>query len=203
MYKVFVNNKPLIITESIPNNLGYADHAVEASKINDLASFVKEYEKETRIACVYLVDKDVKNLWRNFKSNYRRIYAAGGVVKNQDDKLLYIYRSGKWDLPKGKMEEGENIPETAVREVEEECGISKLAIVKELPTTYHTYEDKQGDVLKIVYWHEMYTEDRSELVPQAEEGIEKACWLGKDSLKDIYKNTFASIKYLLEEYYSY
>ena len=120
--------------------------------------------------------------------------------KNQNNQLLYIYRSGKWDLPKGKVEKDEDIGETAIREVEEECGVKNLTIIKELPTTYHTYEDKIGDVLKTTFWYEMYTEDISELIPQAEEGIEKACWLDDSHLKDIYSNTFASIRELLETY---
>lgn len=202
MYKVFVNNKPLIFTNAISHeNIIVGDYVMERQNIIDLKSFIKDYEKDFVTKRLFLIHPDVKELWEEYKSLYRQIYAAGGVVKHKNGGVLYIFRTGKWDLPKGKMEKGENIEETALREVEEECGVSHLKIVRELPTTFHTYEDRQGDVLKTTYWYEMYTDDESELKPQAEEGIEKASWLKEEDLAEVMENTFASIKELLSKFY--
>ena len=65
------------------------------------------------------------------------IFASGGVVFN-NEKLLMIYRNSLWDLPKGKMELNESELECALREVEEECGIDNLRVIKFLKYTYHT-----------------------------------------------------------------
>jgi 8-oxo-dGTP pyrophosphatase MutT (NUDIX family) len=202
MYKVFVNNKPLIFIQHVSHEqIVEGDHVVHRSKINDIFSFIKEFEGDQIIKRIFLVDENVDAMWQEFKNYYKQIYAAGGIVKNKHNELLYIFRTGRWDLPKGKVEGLEHIEQTAIREVEEECGISKLNITNHLPATYHTYETRESDVLKTTYWFEMYCDDESEPVPQTEEGIEKVCWLPASSLPDVFKNTFSSIEDLLREYY--
>jgi 8-oxo-dGTP pyrophosphatase MutT (NUDIX family) len=202
MYKVFVNNKPLILIKAVSHeNIGVGDYVMAREDIVDFRSFVKDYEKDVITKRLFIVSNDIENLWEEYQGLYKQIYAAGGVVRHKSKGVLYIYRTGKWDLPKGKMEKDENIAETAVREVEEECGVGSLEIIKQLPTTYHTYEERFADVLKTTHWYEMYTEDNSQLVPQAEEGIEKACWLEEKHLNDVFNNTFASINELLDHFY--
>ena len=128
---------------------------------------------------------------------YQIIEAAGGIVRNQNDEILMIFRLGKWDLPKGKLEEGESVQEGAVREVIEECGISGLRVLHELPMTYHTYRIGDENILKRTYWFEMKTEHNADLVPQIEEHIEKAQWVNPDFLDEYLGNTYASIHWLL------
>ena len=115
---------------------------------------------------VYFFNKSEKKLTSYFNSLFRLIEAAGGLVKNQKEEWLFIYRNGKWDLPKGKIEKGEGIKKAAIREVKEECGIKKLKILKELPSTYHTYFMEEKAILKRTYWFEMSCGDDSKLVPQ-------------------------------------
>ena len=105
-----------------------------------------------------------------------------------------IYRLNKWDLPKGKLEKGEDIPTCAIREVEEECNVDGLTIVKELESTYHCYFHKNKWVLKRTYWFKMKTEYTGKLIPQTEEGIEKVTWLAKSDWDTIFDNTYNSIK---------
>ena len=144
----------------------------------------------------YVQAADVELAWQAFKQNFTVIEAAGGVVmKNQE--MLFIYRNGKWDLPKGKLEINESIPLCAVREVEEECGISQLTIVKELAATYHTYRQAEENVLKITYWILMECTDESPLIPQAEEGIELVEWKNKQAVKLAVENTYPNIKLVL------
>ena len=125
--------------------------------------------------------------------------AAGGVVFNQNQDLLWIFRLGNWDLPKGKMEAGESIEETAKREVEEECGISNLSITKRLSDTYHMYFHKEY-ILKVTYWFEMKYDGNETLKPQTEEGISDIQWIAEKDWEEPLKNTYANILSLLEPY---
>lgn len=193
MYKVFVNNKPLTFSTNITNsekNIPFqnlSDFAVAVHLLNDNCSSVNIYAPH--------VDK----VWEAFCSYYKNIFAAGGVVLNEKDEMLWIYRLNKWDLPKGKMEKGENREDTAVREVEEECGISGLIITQSLPTTYHMYYHKEY-ILKITYWFEMLYTGNEELIAQKEEGITEVKWINKTALEEIKQNTYANILQLIAPY---
>jgi ADP-ribose pyrophosphatase YjhB (NUDIX family) len=134
-----------------------------------------------------------------FAKDCKIVKAAGGLVYNTEGKLLIIFRNGKWDIPKGKVEKGESIEETALREVEEECGISNLNIVDPVPfISYHTYNHKGKNVLKPTYWYRMSCADDLALVPQTEEGITQVKWANKTFVKnEVLKNTYNSIKNLI------
>ena len=132
-----------------------------------------------------------------FCSKYNIIQAAGGVVFNDYNQLLMIFRNGKWDLPKGKLENFESVEQAAIREVEEECGVSNLKIDIRLDETYHIYTLQDKDILKKTYWFKMYC-DNQFLIPQMEEGISKACWVPKDEIVEKLSNSYANIKDLLE-----
>jgi len=127
------------------------------------------------------------------------IKAAGGLVKNERGEYLFIYRSDKWDLPKGKIEKGEGIKEAAVREVEEECGIKVKRLGKKIGKTYHAYIYKGEVVLKKSYWYKMKCEGQDKLKPQKEEGITDARWFTHDKFGTITKNTFPSITEVMEK----
>jgi 8-oxo-dGTP pyrophosphatase MutT (NUDIX family) len=128
-----------------------------------------------------------------FKSIFKVIEAAGGLVKNEKNEYLFIFRNGRWDLPKGKIEKGESVETAAIREVEEECGIGKLKIIRQLETTYHTYTIGSNAILKPTYWFEMSSSDNSVLTPQTEEGITEVKWVAAKDFKMIRDNTFPSI----------
>ena len=121
------------------------------------------------------------------------VEAAGGLVFNQDDQILMIFRNGKWDLPKGKLEEGENKKQCAIREVEEECGIVGLDITEKLLETYHTYNLSGKKILKRTYWYKMNTDFDGELVPQIKEGITKVSWIDKNQASGKLKNSYGNI----------
>lgn len=125
---------------------------------------------------------------------HEEVIAAGGLVVNGQGKFLFIERLGFLDLPKGKLEKGESIDEAALREVEEECGITSLEIVKKLPTTYHTYFHKGRRVLKPSYWFLMRSSlEVQNLVPQTEEGITAVLWLSKEEALSREKEMYRSI----------
>ena len=143
---------------------------------------------------IYFFHENTELLFDYFSSMFRIIEAAGGLVKNAKGNWLFIFRNGKWDLPKGKIEKNESIKTAAIREVEEECGISGLTIKREIPSTYHTYFLEERAILKRTYWFEMLCDDRSKLTPQTEEGITNVKWLNKNDLKQVYDNTYESVK---------
>ena len=141
--------------------------------------------------------KIVTENWKEFCSNYKLIESAGGLVFNQKNEILMIFRNGKWDLPKGRLELGESLESCAIREVEEECGVSELKIIQKLKDTYHMYELNEERILKITFWYKMKCDFDGELIPQFVEGISKVCWVKRDEISEKMKNTYGNIKDIL------
>jgi len=140
--------------------------------------------------------KIITDNWEIFCADYFLIEAAGGLVYNLNNQLLMIFRNGKWDLPKGKLEIGENIRECAIREVKEESGINNLTIIKKITDTYHTYELKGKPILKRTYWHMMISDFDGKLVAQIEEGITKVEWVNEENIAKKLENSYGNIKEL-------
>jgi 8-oxo-dGTP pyrophosphatase MutT (NUDIX family) len=143
------------------------------------------------------LSNDLESLWKDFNSLFKNIDAAGGLVTNSDNAVLMIYRNETWDLPKGKLEKGEQIAEAALREVEEECGITDLKLAEPIMRTYHTYPLKDEVVLKCTHWFRMMSEQK-DFVPQLEEGITKVEWKKLDSEKLRQMDTFENIRLVIE-----
>ena len=125
------------------------------------------------------------------------VEAAGGLVFNKDEDILMIFRNGKWDLPKGKLEEGENKKQCAKREVEEECGIFGLDITEKILETYHNYNLKGKEMLKRTYWYKMNTDFNGKLIPQIDEGITKVSWINQSQISEKLKNSYKNISDLI------
>lgn len=123
----------------------------------------------------------------------KKIIAAGGLVTNDQGDLLMIYRRGKWDLPKGKQDDGESIAACAVREVEEETGLKQVILGDSLGITLHTYEQDGVEIEKETHWFKMFAPGAQQLVPQTEEDIEKIEWANKTAVKAYLQNTYANI----------
>lgn len=193
MYEVFINDKPLKLSKNP------ADLEGDYVSYDPLFSWEKSLHllREGELSSLSVYAADLNAAWQAFKNCHLVIKAGGGVVK-KNGHLLFIYRNGKWDLPKGKMEEGECMEECARREVEEECGITRLTIEKKLPKTYHTYSYKGAYVLKVTDWYLMGCTDESDLVPQIEEGIEEVEWKNPEAVQQALKNTYPNIKLVLE-----
>ena len=158
----------------------------------DFATFYKNLDKGAKKQYVLLAE-DPKAAFKKIKENCLLIKAAGGLVRNSNNDYLFIFRNKKWDLPKGKVEKGEKMKEAAVREVEEECGVSILTNGERLCKTFHIYELGNRIVLKKTNWYEMTVKGQPKLIPQKEEGITKAGWFGKKDLEPLLKNTYLLI----------
>jgi 8-oxo-dGTP pyrophosphatase MutT (NUDIX family) len=148
---------------------------------------------------LYIIHEDIDFAFTEFTKLYQIIEAAGGLVKNAKNEILVIYRRNIWDLPKGKIEENELPNIAAIREVEEECGISDLDILDLLDITYHTYKLNGKDILKRTYWYEMVYSGNENLKPQIEEEITEVKWLKTNNLQEVINNTFPSIIEALEK----
>lgn len=142
-----------------------------------------------------------ENEWQSFLADKLIIEAGGGMVFNPIGELLMMLRRGQWDMPKGKLDEGETIEACALREVEEETGISNLKLCGKLQTTYHTYPFQGKTVLKPSHWYKMEYSGNEELVPQTEEDITELRWVDKVEAAELAQISFPSIREMIEKYY--
>ena len=189
MNKVFINDKPLFFSDSADERSSCKQiHYKTKQSIFEAVEYLEENE------CVYLIAENIAEAQKEFVSLFTEISAAGGLVKNNKNEVLFILRLNKWDLPKGKIEKGENPSEAALREVEEECGVKDLKITKQLPSTYHTYLLKGKKILKKTYWFEMIANGNTQLKPQIEEHITEVKWMNNEEIKIAMGNTYGSIK---------
>jgi len=200
MYEVFINDK--LVKFLSENNLGKkSPNALVVKAISrkmlkeNFSVFLKSGSFDS---LVFHCDKNPDKYFKDFISLFWYFEAAGGVIRNQANERLFIYRFGKWDLPKGKIEKGESPAEAALREVIEETGLSAPEILNELPSTYHIYKFKGRKALKRTYWYSMIYHGTDQPVPQTEEGITEAKWFIPDDYKTIQLNTYASLLGLIE-----
>ncbi len=198
MYTVYVNDCPLRLAaegEEITNPPAIALRY--GNRVKFLLQVIGTLEGGKHPEGALIWCRDVEAAWSDFQSLFKIVPAAGGAVLNRE-RLLCIYRRGSWDLPKGKIDEGEDEPTAALREVTEETGISELRLGDALPTTYHTYRLPKGKrVLKPTYWYRMRTEQEA-LVPQASEDIERAVWVGEPQLTEIRSQMYPSLWSVLD-----
>ncbi len=194
MYKVFVNDKPLFLTNEIVKETDFQMFLLESIDIEQL--IVKMFTG--KIMKAYLYYPDEKEMLKKLKEKIPVQKAGGGLVYNSDGDVLFIFRNGKWDLPKGGIEKGEEIEYTALREVEEETGVSKLVIDRKLQKTYHIFKRNGKYKLKITHWFEMHTTFKGTPQPQQDEGIEKVAWLNPAQVQQALGNSYENIKLLFE-----
>jgi 8-oxo-dGTP pyrophosphatase MutT (NUDIX family) len=195
MYKVFVNDKPLFLTNNIVKETDFQLFLLESIDIEQL--IIKMFNNKINKAYLYYPDE--KEILKKMKEQIPVRKAGGGLVFNKKGQVLFIFRNGKWDLPKGGTDKDELIEDTATREVEEETGVGNLKITKKLQKTYHIFKRNGKYRLKITSWFEMTTDFDGIPIGQAEEGIEKVAWLSPDEVKEALKNSYENIKLLFEE----
>jgi ADP-ribose pyrophosphatase YjhB (NUDIX family) len=176
MLKIFVNECPIILADPAE----YQNMQTSAFvRIDDNPATFAEVIQWMLVAPskeYICITSDVQRSFEVLKSVCKPIEAAGGVVFNKSGKLLMIKRLGYWDLPKGKVDPGETVDFTAIREVKEECGLTNCKIIKPVGKTYHIYQQYPEKMLKTCHWFMMDCSDLQDPVPQTEEHIEMAVW---------------------------
>ncbi len=193
--KIYFGNKPLIIAEKITEDLktyvdGPTTMILNTNNKSQLQLLIKKMEDISIDAGIVL--GNVNEVLEQIKNEFTLVPASGGIVYN-GDKILFIYRRGKWDLPKGKLDEGEDIVDCALREVSEETGLTKLVYQEFLCTSYHTYREGQKHILKESHWHLLTGDDAESLTPQTDEDIEKCEWVPVNNLAPYLENAPTSI----------
>lgn len=200
---IYYNNKCLRIGEIVTENT----HNQEIVNFNELPEkklkeILSDFLNESNSKDLFIVTKNTQNAFEQLKKEFYFIEAAGGLIQ-KDDTYLFIKRLGKWDLPKGKLDEDETPELAAVRECEEECDVKDLTIVKALPNTYHIYGFKKSFALKVTYWYHMKTSYNKPLKPQTEENIEEVKWMTMDEIKNTaLTETYITISDLVKHFFN-
>lgn len=199
MYKVFVNEKKLLISkhaEELEKKLSYENYTTLEIALDLL--------ENTSVQELNVFGENIDEIWSEFQKLFRIIEAAGGIVNNHEGKTLFIRRLGKWDLPKGKMEKGESREESAVREIEEETGLKDVELIRFINTTYHIYVERNGEkILKCTHWFEMNFDGEDTSKPQIEEGITEVAWKNTSQIEtEVFPSTFKNIKLIVKEFWN-
>ncbi len=195
LHTVFVNDHPFRFVNAyeVDEWKGSAKSIFIAENEMSVEDALKELEETKAHPGFIYLTANAGISWQLFISYCTLIEASGGLVMNEKNEYLVIFRKGKYDLPKGKLEYDETPEQGGIREVEEECGITHLEIIKPLEKTFHTYTQKKKRILKKTNWYLMKTISQK-LIPQTEEGIEKAEWMTEQQIKDVaIQNTYTSI----------
>ena len=199
MYKVFFDNRTIYFTDQFAYYYKkYNGLFVRYLDEIQLAYVLELFRNVDEIKNVFIIHPDIETVFQAFRSFFRTMEAAGGLVFNEKGRILVIKRKARWDLPKGKLEKGEETQDSAIREVREECGITAPEIHSLLHVTYHAYSQEGVLILKKTYWYKMIYSGQKRLRPQTEEDITDARWISKKDLKMVVQNTYLSIVEVLK-----
>lgn len=197
MYKVFINDTPLILaSEDEEVNLDSTHKTIGFKGKKKLEKLIYAIRDSKKHPAVFVRHYDLDDLFYALKRITKSVPAAGGVVWNEYAQVLFIFRKGKWDLPKGKLDKGEHPREASIREVQEECGLEQVELTEFAGSTYHIYKQGGELCLKKTYWYHMKSISAVELVPQLEEDITAVEWVSVGDIPEKLNNAYSAIKEL-------
>jgi 8-oxo-dGTP pyrophosphatase MutT (NUDIX family) len=195
--KIYFGNKVIQLGDTAddnPKNDIPQSLSLQTLEEDKLASFLEALQdSDTNTGYINYSPAEALNA---LKKHFSFIEAAGGLIFNDKEEILMIFRRGKWDLPKGKQDEGESLEQCALREVMEETGVA-AHIQAPLTTTYHSYYQGEEAILKIAHWFIMRTDGSSVLAPQTDEDIELCEWVKKENISTYIDGAHASIRDVL------
>lgn len=199
--KIYFGDNPVFICDEIPPVIAKYKRHPDTVFIDDMThhgikTLLHEIAKPVFHAGI-LYTTDMEQSKKLFRKHFTVIQAAGGLIENEKGDILMIYRRGKWDLPKGKLEE-ETPEEGAVREVKEETGLTEVHPGAFILTTYHTYTEFGKQILKETFWYRMKASSAQTVKPQTEEDILHVEWVKPAALNEKLNNTYPSIKDVME-----
>ena len=204
MYKVFLNEK--MISFEAPGNITLNKPSLkfyQNGSSGELKNWFETFAGGTDKNAI-IIHPVPEKIFGEFQSLFINVQAAGGVVLRRNE-LLFIFRNNKWDLPKGKIDSGESASQAALREVEEECGISEMKIKKKLSSTFHLYQspypESEGQwIFKETFWFEMNYSGSEKGTPQTDEGISEIRWFNRENLYEVLDNTYQNLVDIIKLY---
>ena len=204
--KIYFDDKPVFLCNELDKELTEILHHPDTIFMDEITgpgikSLLHEINKPAFHAGVLLHTK-LEDLKKAFFKQFTMIEAAGGIVQNDKKEILFIYRLNKWDLPKGKVEKGEDLETCAVREVEEETGVTNLTVQNKIGETYHTYNAFGKHFLKTTHWYYLTCLSEQTLVPQTEEDIVALDWVKAKKIQEPLSNTYPSIKEIVAQFFA-
>ena len=192
MYQVFYKKKIILLTDVFKEEKDFKSFPIKDVKLKKVIKLLNKKNTNS----VHLFHKNKDKLLKYFFKLIPTVIAAGGKITNSKSETLFIYRNDKWDLPKGKAEKNEQLPQTALREVKEETGIKEVSINKPLDITYHIFRRNNEYRLKVTYWFDMFSDYEGIFFPQLDEGITDVKWVKKIDLEEIKINSYPNIRLL-------
>ena len=216
MLRIYVGNNELIIagkkdakriTRKFKRNY-LLPIIFEVEQKSELKSIIEQVEHTVNVQTFLVTGRSFKKLIKDFLSYYQIVEAAGGIILSEEGKVLMMFRKGKWDLPKGKIDSGETVKQAARREVIEETGILEVKIGKRIKfhndnqdCTFHSYWLNGKRMMKVTHWFRMKSSDKHPLTPQLEEGITEVGWYGVKQIQRNLENSYRSVRWVLEEFF--
>lgn len=202
MVTIYIQNKPLFLTATLNAEIEDYLHRPTTLFLDELSpaavkTMVHELE-QPEIYCGVFKHRNVPELLEAFKAQFEVIQAAGGLVYTPQNEWLLIHRLGHWDLPKGKLDEGETLEECALREISEETGAGFLTLERPLHITYHTYQQNGRRILKESHWYLVKAGQKTPLTPQTNESIAQCLWVPAAEIQPYIDGAFASVADVLK-----
>jgi ADP-ribose pyrophosphatase YjhB (NUDIX family) len=200
--KIYFNTKPLFLCDAIEKTIEHFVHHDDAVFIDELnprtvKTMIHEMQQAHVHAGVFYHPR-FEELKKAVQKKFNVVQAAGGLVKNGADKILMIFRRGRWDLPKGKLDKNEKLEDCSIREVEEETGLKEVKLHSPLLVTYHTYHEGTKYILKESHWFSMHVSGEQKLIPQTEEDIFDIRWIAQEEIKSYLSQTFPLVSDIME-----
>lgn len=202
--KIYFNDKPLFLCDNINETIQpfiHHDDTVFIDELNThtIKTMIHEMQQpQVHAGVFYHTNLDV--LFKTFKKKFNVVCAAGGLIENENSEILFIFRRGKWDLPKGKLDKGEKLETCAVREVQEETGLRNVQLREPLTITYHTYYEGTKFILKESHWFCMKVTGDQKLIPQKDEDIQEIRWVSLMKVHAYLKQAFPTITDIIESF---
>jgi 8-oxo-dGTP pyrophosphatase MutT (NUDIX family) len=197
---IYLNERPLVIVathQAIPNK--YKDAVLYTLPDQTTIESTLQALETGKLPAAIFINPDTEVMLETVKSYFTILIAAGGLITNQEEEILLMFRRGKWDLPKGKQDDGENLEACAIREVEEETGLHSITLENKITETLHFYTYKEKKILKHTYWYKMKFTGTELTIPQIEEDIVDIQWIKPENLSKYLKFSYQNITDVFEK----
>lgn len=198
MYKVFIKDKVINFVETGSFSAQPEEIFIDPS-FRDIQTLLNDIDSDEQHTDFYFASEDAEKLFISFYTRMRIITAAGGTVVNENNEVLFIFRRGRWDLPKGKIDNEETEQQAALREVTEETGLQNIQLGQRLSSSYHVYTIGREWILKETHWFIMTGDVTERLMPQADEGITEIKWVAKNSLTKMSQLVYRSLSDVVQD----